>query len=225
MSNSETEHSQSLPFREILLALLRADFITLFISVILPHLPRLLRQLTGSYEVLDYETKLELLDAEGKFARYTKHQKVKFLQDNVIAFQDQAWGDGEIFADYKCSPGCPVDTYRDGNKYRVLISLRGTKNRGDVETFHIERTIKNGFARPVEDYQVDVDHTTRRLSLTVVFPKERTPKQVKVIEQKTQRSQELSLEMLQPLPDGRWQITWETKKAKLFQNYILRWDW
>src|SRR5215212_5915172 len=136
MSKSESEESLSLPLREILLALLKADVVTLFITLILPHLPRLLRQLTGSYEVLDYETKLELLDPEGKLVRYTKHQKVKFLQDNVIAFQDQAWGDGEIFADYQCSPGYPVDRYRDGNKYHILISLRETKNRGDIETFH-----------------------------------------------------------------------------------------
>ena len=225
MSKPESEESQSVPFREIILALLRADVVTLFITLVLPHLPRLLRQLTGSYEVLDYETKLELLDAAGELARYTKHQKVKFLQDNVIAFQDQAWGDGEIFVDYQCSPGFPVDHYRDGNKYRVLISLRETKNRGDIETFHIERTIRNGFVRTIEDYQVDVDHNTRKLSLTVVFPKERIPKRVKVMEQKTQRSQDLSIEDLETLPDGRRQITWATEKPKLFQSYVLRWEW
>ena len=71
------------------------------------------------YGVLEYETKLELLDPEGKVAIY------------------------------------PVDTYRDRNKYRVLISLRETKNRGDIVDFHIDHTIKDGFTRSVEDYQVD----------------------------------------------------------------------
>ena len=225
MSKSDSDAQHSIPLLEIVLALIRADFATVVVKFILPHLPRLLRQLPGAYEVLEYETKLDLLDPDGKLAVYSKHQKVQFLQDNVIAFQDQAWGDGEIFADYKCSPGYPVDRYRDGNKYRILISLRETKNRGDIENFHIERTIKDGFVRPIEDYQVDVDHSTRRLSLTVVFPKERTPKQVKLIEQKSQRSKELSTESLQPLPDGRWQITWETEKAKLHEVYILRWEW
>lgn len=157
MSQSNSDDKQSYLLLELLQALLRADFLTIFVKLILPHLPRLLRQLAGSYEVLDYETTLELFDPEGKLAKYTKHQKVQFLQDNVIAFQDQAWGDGEIFAEYKCSPGYPVDTYRDGNKYRVLISLRETKNRGDIEEFHIERTITDGFMRPTEDYQVDID--------------------------------------------------------------------
>ena len=225
MSQPDSSENRSFPIIEIVLALIRADFTSVVVKFLLPHLPRLLRQLPGTYEVLDYETRLELLDTEGKLAVYTKHQKVQFVQDNVIAFQDQAWGDGEIFADYKCSPGVPVDTYQDGNKYRVLISLRETKNRGDIEDFHIERTIKDGFVRPVEDYQVDVDHSTRRLSLTVVFPKERTPKQVKVIEQKSQRNRELSTDSLQPLPDGRWQVTWEPARAKLHEVYVLRWEW
>ncbi len=225
MSKSDSNEPYSFPILEIALALIRADFATVVVKFILPHFPRLLRQLPGTYEVLDYETKLELLDPQGKVAVYIKHQKVQFLQDNVIAFQDQAWGDGEIFSDYKCSPGYPVDTYRDGNKYRVLISLRETKNRGDIEDFHIERTIKDGFVRPVEDYQVDIDHSTRRLSLTVVFPKDRTPKQVKVIEQKSQQTKEMSADSLQQLPDGRWQIAWEPERARLHEVYIVRWEW
>ena len=225
MNQSNSEEHHPYPLLEFVLTLLRGDFASLAVKFLLPHLPRLLRQLRGMYEVLEYETKLELLDPDDKLAVYTKHQKVQFLQDNVIAFQDQAWGDGEIFADYKCSPGYPVDRYRDGNKYRILISLWETKNRDDIVDFHIDRTIKDGFTRPTEDYQVDIDHSTRKLSLTVVFPKERTPKQVKLIEQKSQRTLKLSSESLQALPDVRWQITWETEIAKLHEVYILRWEW
>src|SRR5262249_13288516 len=87
----------------------------------------------GMYEVLEQQCCLEILDREGKEAVYFKRQRVRFLQNNIIAFQDQAWGDGNIFADYKCSPGVPVDRYREGYRYRILISLRQTKNRGDVE--------------------------------------------------------------------------------------------
>jgi hypothetical protein len=225
MSQSNSDDQHQYPLLEIIQVLIKADVATLVVKFIMPHLPRLLRPLRGIYEVLEYETKLELLDAEGKFALYTKRQKVQFLQDNVIAFQDQAWGDGEIFADYKCSPGIAVDKYRDGNKYRILISLRETKNRGDIVDFHIDRTIKDGFVRPTEDYQVDIDHYTRKLSLTVVFPKERTPKQIRIIERKSQRTLELNIGGLQPLPDGRWQIMWEPKKVNLHEVYMLRWEW
>ena len=52
------------------------------------------RFLPGMYEVLDYQAQLVLKDSKGKTAVYTKRQHVHFLQNNVIAYQDQAWGDG-----------------------------------------------------------------------------------------------------------------------------------
>jgi hypothetical protein len=225
MSESNLDDQRSFPLLEIVLALLRGDVATLALKFVLPRLPDLMRQLRGMYEVLEGEHKLELIDSEGRLAVYSKHQKIRFLQDNVIAFQDQAWGDGDIFAEYKCSPGSPVDRYQDGNKYRILISLRETKNRGDIEDFHIERTIKDGFIRSVEDFQVDVEHSTRKFSLTVVFPKERTPKQVKLIERKSQHTLNVDTDSLQPLPDGRWQFAWETETAKVTDTYLLRWEW
>ena len=52
---------------------------------------------------------------------------------------------GNPFAAYRCAPGKAVDRYREGHRWRVLISLRQTKNKGDVEEFFIEREIRDGF--------------------------------------------------------------------------------
>jgi hypothetical protein len=54
------------------------------------------RSYRGLYEVLEYEATLELEDQGGKRATFKKREKVRYLQDNIIAYQDQAWGDGEI---------------------------------------------------------------------------------------------------------------------------------
>ena len=97
---------------------------------LLQRLPAV-RKLPGIYEVLDYQAEFELKDGKGHVAVYRKHQRVRFLQDNIIAYQDTAWGDGEIFADYRCSPGVEVDRYREGNRFNILISLRETKSRDD----------------------------------------------------------------------------------------------
>ena len=43
------------------------------------------------------------------------------MQNNVIAFEDYAWGDGEIFTDYRCSPGVVVDKYQEGDRWSILI--------------------------------------------------------------------------------------------------------
>jgi len=75
-------------------------------------------------EVLRYESTLELKDRGGERATFKKREQVRYLQDNVIAYQDQAWGDGEILVNYRCSPGTPVDRYQSGYKTH---SSRGGK--------------------------------------------------------------------------------------------------
>lgn len=70
----------------------------------------------GMYEVLDYESTLELQDKEGRKASFSKQMKVRYLQDDNIAFQDYAWGDGAFLLDYQTSHGEPGDRYKSGYK-------------------------------------------------------------------------------------------------------------
>lgn len=101
----------------------------------------------GVYEILDYDATLEIMDPKGKESVLTRRQVIRFLQDNVVAIHDHAWGDGEIFASYQCQPGVPVDFYEDGSKWNVLISLRETKNKGDTVELWIRRVVKRGSAQ------------------------------------------------------------------------------
>ncbi len=179
----------------------------------------------GMYEVLEYDAALELLDKKGRQAVYKKYQKVRFLQNNIIAYQDQAWGDGDIFAEYKCSPGVAVDRYREGHRWRILISLRETKQRGDIEEFHIERRMRNSFMTHTEEWQTEVAHVTQHLTVKLIFPAERPPKQVWLAEQNTGQTIELGPQHMQQLADGRYQVAWRTAQPKLFEAYILRWKW
>ena len=192
-----------------------------FLFDILQRIPYL-RTLPGMYQVLEYHSELELLDKNGKRAVYRKRLKVRFLQD-VIAFYDKAWGDGDIFADYKCSPGVKVDQFRDGYRYNILISLRETKHRGDEATFNIERHITNGFTGTDETLQTDIDHRTRKLSMSVIFPKSHQPSQINLIKQNKKTSLPLDNEYRHILPDGRYQYIWKTNSPALFESYIMRW--
>jgi hypothetical protein len=180
---------------------------------------------TGMYEVLEHEIALELADSTGKKAVYHKHQRVRFLQNNIIAFQDKAWGDGDIFADYRCSPGAAVDFYREGHRYNILISLRETKRQGDVEDFHIQRTILNGFVRDTEEFQTVIDHKTDMLAMSVRFPLERAPKRVWLIEQNAGVTRELGPGAVSLLADGRYEASWRSREPRLHEAYILRWQW
>jgi hypothetical protein len=75
----------------------------------------------GLYEFLLYDATLELRDVHGHTAILRKHQRVKFLQDHILAFEDVVWGDGDLFARYRVSPGVEADRYQEGDRWTVLV--------------------------------------------------------------------------------------------------------
>ena len=179
----------------------------------------------GMYEILEYDSVLELKDKQGKTALLKRRQKVRFLQDNIIAYEDQAWGEGDIFADYQCSPGVAVDRYRDGFKWKVLISLRETKQRGDVTVFHFTRTMTGGFATSTEWFQTEISHRARHLRLGIIFPRDRPCQEALLVERNRNRTTDLGPPCFNRLPDGRQKLSWETRRPGLNELYTIKWRW
>jgi len=179
----------------------------------------------GIYEVLDYETTLELQDRKGNKASLQKLEKVRYLQDHILAYQDQAWGDGKILLNYRCAPGVPVDIYRSGYKTHILISLREVKKKGDIDEFNIEWGIKNGFLRKTGFWSTEISQRTKRIIVQVIFPKSRPPSVSWMIEKNIQRTHLLDGNTKKRLPDGRWMIRWEKNHPRLYEQYILKWEW
>ncbi|MCC6457933.1 MAG: hypothetical protein IT328_23465 [Caldilineaceae bacterium] len=181
---------------------------------------------TGMYEILEYDNTLELLDPHGKNALFHKHQRVKFLQDNIIAFQDYAWGEGtNIFATYSCKPGVVVDRYQEGDRWNILISLRGTKHRGEIEDFYIERKTINGFIKNEEWSQVEIRNPTQRLRMSIIFPKMRHCQRAQLVQRSRQRTKELGLEHLHDLADGRQILQWQATSIRQLEVYTIKWWW
>jgi len=179
----------------------------------------------GVYEVLDYESTLELHDRGGKKATFKKRKKVRYLQDNIIAYQDHGWGDGKILINYRTSRGKAVDRYRAGYKTYILLSLREVKNRGNIDEFNIAWDIRNGFLTEDGYWSTDITNQTRRIKINVIFPKSRPPSRLTIEENNRQRTHILNKDAQKRLPDGRWRVTWETNKPRLYEVYILRWIW
>lgn len=179
----------------------------------------------GMYEVLEYESTLELIDAHGEQAQFHKRQKVRYLQNGILAYQDQAWGDGEILLDYQCSPGVVVDRYRPGPTTYLLISLREVKKRGDIDEFHINWGICKGFKRSYEQWETEISHRAKHLKTHVVFPKGRPPLRATLVEYTRRRTKPLGQEAIKQLPDGRWAVTYEIDQPRLYERYILKWEW
>ncbi len=179
----------------------------------------------GVYEVLDYQCTLELKAKDGGFAAIQKTEKVRYLQDYITTYQDQAWGSGDIFLDYKCSPGIPVDEYQSGHNTYKLISLRESKNKGDIDEFNIQWNMRNGFLKSASFWGTAINHRTKKATIKVIFPKGRPPRHVTIFESNLQRTRILGPEVLQKLPDGRSMIVWEKDNPRLYEDYILRWEW
>jgi hypothetical protein len=179
----------------------------------------------GTDEVLDYAIRVELKDPEGRNTLVSKRKRVKYLQNNIIAFQDQAWGDGKILQNYQCTPGVPVDKYRSGYKTHILISLRDIKHRGDIDEFKIRWGITGGFLSPTGFWGTDVDHKTDTVKVDVVFRKARPPVKALVFEKNLQRVNTLGNDSFSYLPDGRCLLSWEKPKPRRYEQYILRWEW
>jgi hypothetical protein len=179
----------------------------------------------GLYEVIEYNTTLELKDKKGIWATLRKYEKVRYLQDNIIAFQDQAWGDGKILVNYRCKPGIPVDTYRSGFKYHVLISLHDVKNRGDIDEFHIDWGIRRGYLLPTGFLATEINHYTNKVKIEVIFPKARPPLLASVFEKNRRRTVDLGKNSIFQLPNGKWEISWSLEHPRLYEQYILKWEW
>ena len=175
--------------------------------------------------MLAYEATLELLDVEGKKARFQKRKKVRYLQDNIIAYQDHAWGDGKILQYYRCTPGKPVDRYKLDFKNYVLISLREVKNRGDVDEFNFQWRMTNSFRKSDESWTTDISNRTRELEVSVIFPKGRHPTRVALVENHHHRVHILDHEYQRRLPDGRLRVTWERENPRLYEHYVIKWTW
>lgn len=179
----------------------------------------------GMYEVVDYDSTLELIDTRGERAHVRKRETVRYVQDNIIAYQDQSWGDGDILVNYRCTPGVAVDQYRPGQKTYILISLREVKNRGDADEFNMTWDIRGGFLRPTELWAAEVNHKTRHLAMHVIFPKARPPVRAWLTQENQRRTIILAPAAQVMLPDGRRTVSWETDQPHLHETYSLAWEW
>ena len=180
----------------------------------------------GTYEVLEYECTVELKDKEGQEAIIYRRKKIRYLQDYITTYLDEAWGTkGNILLDYKCSPGIPVDEYKLGRGTYKLISLREFRNKGDVDEFNISWKMHNGFLSSTGFWGTAIRNRMGKSKVKIIFPSNRPPLHFALTETNLKRTRPLGKESQQKLPDGRQMIVWEEDKPRLYEDYILSWEW
>lgn len=179
----------------------------------------------GIYDTLDYESTLELRSRDGAKATFRKRKRIRYLQDNIIAYQDYAWGEGDTLINYRTNRGIPVDRYRSGFKTFILLSLREVKNKGDIDEFNIQWDIRRGFLMKDGYWSTDISQPTKHLKVNIIFPKSRPPIRLSLEESNRMRTVDLGRDDQCQLPDGRWLVSWEKDNPRLYEVYVLRWIW
>jgi hypothetical protein len=183
------------------------------------------RRTQGFYDLLSLRRTVTMHDPEGRVVTVDTVQQVRFRQNQVAVLLDYVWGDGDILREYTCSPGVPVDCYKEGTRHVVLISLRELKSRGDELSFTTHRQVIGGGTRPSECWESEVYHRTRRMEVRLLFPPERRCQRAAVTVQSTGQTTALGKDNWSYLPDGQQELVWVCLKPRLNECYLLRWEW
>lgn len=179
------------------------------------------------FEILDHFGQWEVQDPHGQSVVLTKRLKVRFLQNHVLAIDDPAWGDGQLFAEYSCQPGEAVDKFTAGHEWRTLISLREFRNKGDIEEFVIRRKIAGGFTKDDEWVAIETARTVGTIRAEVIFPAERppVPETLRWERHSDKQVHKLPEDALKYLKDGRPCVTFSLPHPRRGETYTLKWKW
>ena len=75
--------------------------------------------------------------------------------------------------------------------------------------------VPDPFLRRAQQWETHVTHQMKRLKISVAFPASKPPRHSAPIEGNRQRSHDFG-KRAQVLPDGRWQVSWETHRRRLY---------
>ena len=163
--------------------------------------------------------------ATGEKATISRRQVIRFLQDNIVAIHDHAWGDGKLFAKYHCQPGVPVDFYQDGSKaQRAYIPSGDEKPRGCDGVFCRAHDCR-GISAENEWLETEVDHLTTRLRLSIIFPKARPCLRATLTRKTVGKTEVLDERHFKTLGSGRQELSLAISRPKLHECYLIKWDW
>ncbi len=174
------------------------------------------------YEVKDYRSALDVLDARGMRTIYSKKERIRFLRDNVGSFYDYGWGMGQPFASHRVHPGRIAERRKIGSRYRSLIVFPEPQRRGDEMTLSVHRLMRNAVTGDDGWLEMEVYHKTRRVHLRVTVPRTRTVRAARLVDARRGTTQSVGVRRV---ADGRQQFQWSTSSPQVGDRYTLAWDW
>lgn len=177
------------------------------------------------YEILNFEETWEICDNRGSKVVVTKAMDVTFLRDNVVAFTDPAWGDGDLFAEYSCRPGTCAGVFQIQPMKYAHVVLDPPRLRGDEEHIESTRVVTGGFGKDNEWVQVDSDTCTGPITIKVIFPLDRAPEICTWSRRRRGKEKGLGGVALVNRPDGRQECSVRAGRTSPDDVYRLVWTW
>jgi hypothetical protein len=174
-----------------------------------------------SYENELLDVTLDLQNRHGSRATVMCRQRVRFLVKDARVVASPIWGEGDQLAGYEANGASRLGEQNDGSKRVQLLAIRDSHGRNHRATFVVNRQVHNGFTSPNEYFESAVQRPTKRLRLTVLFPKSRPPTETYLVSSTNEATPRPRLR----LRDGRPRLTWCFQSPKPDAIYSLRWSW
>jgi len=176
--------------------------------------------LSSPYEILQYRSVLTLHDSQGVRATFAREQSVRFLHDGVTAVLDHVAGQGVLATDYENSAGRLEGSYRDERWHHFVVALRHRMGRGERLGFRVRRETMAGFTEDEERLETVIDHPVKRLSPSIVFPKDRPCRHA--VLQAGMRLLPLAVARRR---DGQTVVRVDIPRPRPNVSYTIRWLW
>lgn len=125
------------------------------------------------YETIRFSGRLEILDRDGRVARFTRHQRIRFLEDGVSVFMDRVWGDGVLFASYAAQRMRILDAIPTRKGYVVPLALPRPFRKGEIFDVVTRRRIMGAFTDHDAYWESAMSAPTELLTIDVLAPPSR----------------------------------------------------
>ncbi len=180
-----------------------------------------------NYEALTYKWEWDIDAPDGSHASLKKTMTVRYLSDTRVIAEMVRADNPPKFVNLKCTPGFIVDEFDAPGERWVIISLRGVRLRGQIETWDLERESLNAFRNPDEEWvSVDTPGLTRSLQMTVVLPPGRRCERAWVEQRSKHRHIELRPDTdIQTRADRTALVFSAIPPYRRDDRFTLRWQW
>lgn len=176
-----------------------------------------------AYENLSLDVLVEIRDPRGTTAVLQRRQRVRFRDQEGAIIRDLVWGDGEALARYAVKGARRLDVLQEGSKRVVLLGLDRRPVKGARAVVSMRRLMRNAFLQSREYFETLVERPTRRLSMKIVFPPSRPPKDAELVTLPpglpTRRVP------VRYTADRRPFLAWSERDPDRYRIYSLRWSW